>query len=632
MLKALLFFLFNAVLVSAQSQMPVYALRSVPDSMKTNANVVLREEYIKLTVKSSNSAKYEVHDVFTLLNEEAKNYLFFNEFSYKYVSLEDAEFVVYDLEGNRLKTYSKKNMSSQNYGEGLVPEGKMTYFNVNAPSYPITVEINYSLKFKGILSLPGFIFQPAGQSVQHAVFEVEAPVESGIRYKLVNTSLEPVKESDGSKTVYRWELRNLAAYQAEKHCGSAYNYESAVLIAPVKFQLDDYAGDMSSWKNYGTWVNELYAKTTGLSEEKKTFYRELVKGTQSDEEKARTLYRYLQDNMRYVSIQLGIGGWQPFPASFVDEMKYGDCKALSNFLRSALDAVHIKSNILIIQGSMAPRKVYEEFPDHYFNHVILCIPHPTDTTWLECTSSTLPFGELGPFTENRKAMLITDSGGVLVNTPRSNYKNNTENFTSLVEIDTEGGAKASTVWTTTGETRDDLINRFNDLKDDERKTFFIRENGWKQPDQIMISSAGKRDNPYRVTANMEYEKISAFKAGSKYFLAPRLYDIFNDDIPEKEKRTRDYYFSFPYQSTDTTTFVLPPGFSVENIPVEKTVEKSFAFFHCKSTLNAAGHTLTVVTQLQVKEMVIKAANYSQLLDFKAQVNSSVNEKIVLRKD
>ena len=621
-------------LLSAHSfaQAPVYPARAIPDSMLKNANVVLREEYRKLTVKSSNSAKFEVHDVLTILNEQGRNYLFFNQFSDKFEVLDDAEFIVYDTEGNKIKTYEKKNMNSINYGEGLVPEGKMTYFSPNAPSFPITVEINYTIKFKGIIGLPGFIIQPSGQSVQHEVFEVETPADLGIRYKMINTNREPVKTDDGAKQLYRWEVRNLVAYQYEKQSGSAYNYEPAVLIGPVKFQMDEYEGDMTSWKNFGTWMNELYEKTTVLPEEKKRFYRNLVKDATSDEEKARIIYRYLQDNMRYVSIQLGIGGLQPFPASFVDEKKYGDCKALSNFLRSALDAVNIKSSVLIIQGGVEPRKVYAEFPADYFNHVILCIPHPKDTVWLECTSSILPFGELGPFTENRKAMMITDSGGVLVNTPKSNYNENLENFTSRIEVDAEGGAKVITNWSSTGEQRFELLSRFHDLKEDEKKTYFIRENEWKQPDLFNISNSGKRDNPYRVTAKMEYEKISSFTAGKKLFLAPMLYSIFDEDIPETEKRTHAYLFTCPYQSTDTTIYTFPAGFAVENLPANKSIEMPFAVYHCTSTLDANSRTLTIVSLLQIREREIKAAEYPQLLDFKKQVKGSVNEKIVVRRD
>jgi uncharacterized protein YbaA (DUF1428 family) len=473
--------------------------------------------------------------------------------------------------------------------------------------------------------------QSPWQSVQHSVFEVEVPADLGVRYKLVNTNQQPQIKQDGGKDVYTWEIKNVKAYKLEKHSGSSYGYEPTVLLGPTKFQLDEYDGDMTTWKNFGAWIDNLYAKTTALPEEKKAFYRDMVKNAATDRQKAEILYNYMQNNMRYVSIQLGIGGLRPFPASFVDDKKYGDCKALSNYLKSALDAVGVKSNLLIIQGGMMPREVYEDFSANYFNHAILCIPQPKDTIWLECTSTTLPFAQLGPFTENRKAMMVTENGGALVNTPVSNYKTNTQHVNTFIEVNDEGGAKVKTSYTLWGEDRDELLNRYHDLNEDEKRKYFITQNEWKQPDDLQISNSNDKANPYLVSATMDYEKIYSFNAGSKLFFEARLYPIFDVEIPEYEKRKADYYFTSPYQVIDTTVYKFPAVYTLENIPKNKQVQFSFAQYSCNYSWDAATHTLTSVAVLQIKDRVIKAADYTKLLDFKKQVMADVNEKVVMKR-
>lgn len=632
MIKNTFFFIFLFVFLKGHAQTDIYAAITIPDSLKKNANVVLRDQYIKFILKDMNTAKYEEHTVYTILNENGKSYLNFDEFSSKFRVLDDAEIKVYDAFGVKQNTYSKKEMTYLNYGEGLVPEGKLTYFSVNAPTYPFTIEINYTIKYKGILGLPGYIIQPTGMSVQHAIFDVEAPADLGIRYKLVNTSIKPAITHDTNKDVYHWETTGLVANKSEAHSGSAFSYEPAVFLGPNKFQLDDYDGDMTSWKNFGIWINDLYKKTGSLTDEKKSFYQSLVKNEVTAEQKARILYNYMQNNMRYVSIQLGIGGLRPFPASFVDEKKYGDCKALSNYLKSALDAVGVKSNIVIIQGGMTPRDVLEDFPANYFNHVILCIPNMGDSTWLECTSNTLPFAELGPFTENRKAMMVTENGGVLVNTPRSSYLKNSEMFMTNIEVDDDYSAKVTTSYNSTGEERNNLLMDFHVMKDDDKREYFIKGMGWKHPDIIKISTSSKTDNPYTVTAKMEYEKIYSFKSGSKYFLEPRLHPIFREDIPETEKRIRDYYFVCPYQNSDTTIYKFPKGYSPEFLPKNKSLIQSFAQYTANYSWDAASQTLSSVASIQVRERIIKAADYQKLLDFKKQVMADMNEKIVMKKE
>ena len=629
-----LMFLVLITIIWKQSigQFTNYSLLGIADSMRKNADVVIRESTVKLVIRSSNSARYEVHQIYTVLNEQGKGMLSFNKFSDKFQVLDDALINVFDVLGNKKITYNKKDMTSLNYGEGLVPEGKWTYVDLNVTSYPITVELNYTIKYKGIYNLPTYTFQYPWQSVEHANFDMEVPVDLGVRYKLLNTNREPLIAHDGNRTLYHWETKSLIAYPSEKHSGSPFNYEPSVLVGPVKFQLDEYEGDMTSWKNFGKWIKDLYATTTELQEERKLFYRALVKNATSDMEKSGILYHYLQNNMRYISIQLGIGGLRPFPASFVDEKKYGDCKALSNYLKSALDAVGIKSNLAIIQGGLSPRNISEDFPANYFNHVILCIPHEKDSTWLECTSSSLPFAMLGPFTENRKALLITDSGGVLVNTPQSNYKINSESFFTRITVEEDGGAKATAICRSTGDQRDELLMGFHNGKDDEKRKYFISGNEWKQPDFIDISTSGKSDDPYLLKASMEYEKVFSFKAGNKYFFDPRLYAIFQEEIPESEQRTMDYYFTCPYQSFDTTVYTFPRGYSVEKMPKGKSITFPFAVFTCNYSWDGGSNTLQNISNLQIRDRVIPAADYKKLLDFKRQVLACMNEKIVMKKE
>ena len=66
--------------------------------------------------------------------------------------------------------------------------------------------------------------------------------------------------------------------------------------------------------------------------------------------KVAVLYNYLQQNTHYVGIQLGIGGWQTYDAAYVATKKYGDCKALSNFMISLLKEAGIKGHAVVIKG------------------------------------------------------------------------------------------------------------------------------------------------------------------------------------------------------------------------------------------------------------------------------------------
>src|SRR5690606_29128387 len=126
----------------------------------------------------------------------------------------------------------------------------------------------------------------------------------------------------------------------------------------------------------------------------------------------------MQSHTRYVGNQYGLSGWQTFRASEVCAKGYGDCKGLTNYLKALLEVAGIHSyTVLIDAGDRHYRKPDPEFPTNTFNHVILCVPDKTDTIWVECTDPYLPAGYLGSFTQDRRGLLCTATGGSLVRTP-----------------------------------------------------------------------------------------------------------------------------------------------------------------------------------------------------------------------
>src|SRR3546814_899435 len=148
------------------------------------------------------------------------------------------------------------------------------------------------------------------------------------------------------------------------------------------------------------------------------YVKALVAGLASDKEKAAVLYGFLQRKTRYVSIQIGIGGFKPMAAATVDRLGYGDCKGLVNYMRALLAVVDIPSYYCVVEAGNAKRGIRADFASmDQGNHVILCVPLEQDTVWLECTSQRLPFGFLGSFTDDRTVWACTPEGGKLLKTP-----------------------------------------------------------------------------------------------------------------------------------------------------------------------------------------------------------------------
>lgn len=403
-----------------------------------------------------------------------------------------------------------------------------------------------------------------------------------------------------------------------------------IQIAPNKFSYYGNEGDLTSWKKYGEWINNLYKGLDELPAERKQFFLNLVKDAKTEKEKARIIYDYLQKNFRYVSIQLGVGGLKPFPASFTDQKKYGDCKGLSNYMKAALNAVGVKSYVGIINCYYNNEPVDIDFPYQGFNHVILCIPQPKDSIWLECTSNTTDFNVLGPFTENRYALLVTEEGGKLVSTPKSKPSDNFFFATTIVPIEPDGGGLPQLKLLLSGEYKDEVKNKFFDEKKDDQKDFLMNYYGLKHPDDFIVTKLDTI-NEYGASIKLAYSKIPEFVAGNKMFLAPRLYKLLRGKLPKAENRRLDFFFPNPFIKSDTTIYQLPDGYTIDALPAAKNISCDYGNFVTKYWFDAEKRIVYSTAKLELTQLRIPAARYAQVKTFFDEVMKEDSQRIVVKK-
>ena len=110
---------------------------------------------MEFEVKSIDKATYKVHKVVTILNENGKDELVFHEFSDQFRSLESASIQLFDSKGYSLQKYKRSDLSKQIAGEGLVPDGKVYFIELPSPNYPVTIQVDYEIKYNGLLNYPG---------------------------------------------------------------------------------------------------------------------------------------------------------------------------------------------------------------------------------------------------------------------------------------------------------------------------------------------------------------------------------------------------------------------------------------------------------------------------------------------
>ncbi|TKG95068.1 DUF3857 domain-containing protein [Puteibacter caeruleilacunae] len=323
-----------------------------------------------------------------------------------------------DLEGKTLRELKKKEIVTRNafssgsfYNDQFVKE-----FNLKWHSYPYQIRYTVRRSSNRFIYLgnwyPSFNMD---SPTRYATLELKIPADKKIRINTTgnfNLQCDTVNEIHA----YRWEIHDVPPVKKEIFAPSLQESLPHVTIIPVEFEYGQ-EGSFESWALYGQWQDRINQNLDVLTKEEALKVKQLTAKCKNDKEKIQVLYNYLQDYTRYINVSIKIGGLKPYPASYVCTNKYGDCKALTIYMKAMLKEVGIPSYYTTVYAGVNPKQVNTNTPAQQFNHVILTVPNNGDTIYLENTSNYSPFKYYGTSTQGRKALLVDGSNSHLIDIP-----------------------------------------------------------------------------------------------------------------------------------------------------------------------------------------------------------------------
>lgn len=617
--------------------MPVAAFaarNAAPTDLTAGANVVINSQETVFTVASPGSATKTFKTKITILNE---NGLHRAKLHVPYDKLEKVMYVKgtsYDKTGKKIKTLKASDISdvSAISDISLFEDNRVKIANLSHTVYPFTVEFEYQTVSSNMLFYP--TWRPLNEeklSVEKATFTVIMPAAMKLRYREVNMEQKGTSRTEGEQQIYTWQVSNLTPFKSEPYMPYWGDLIPAVHTAPTDFEVQGYAGNMSNWLDYGQWINKLNAGRDVLPEATKAKIAALVADAKTPEEKVKRVYEYLQNNTRYISIQLGIGGWQPFEASFVDSKGYGDCKALTNYTQAMLKTIGIESyHALINAGEDAPM-LMTDFPSSQFNHVILSVPMQSDTLWLECTNQTESAGYTGSFTGNRKALLVTPEGGKVVNTPTYTAAHNAQHRTVTVKLDDKGNGTANVLTRYTGQEHETHRSVMLNASSEDQRKWLYRNIDIPAFEVKSFSFSLKKGKLPEVTEKLDLTlRQCATLSGKRMFLAPNLMNKWDSTPNAVENRKWDVVRSLAYTNTDTVIYEMPAGYTLEYKPNDAAYNTEFGIF--KTNTKVDGQKVVYVRTLQMHKGHYKPEAYAKMLEFMNSIVKSDSQQLVFVKN
>ncbi len=266
--------------------------------------------------------------------------------------------------------------------------------------------------------------------VREAHYTLQLP--PGWEYKTAWINAAESKPTSSGNNQWQWVVNDVKEIRHEEEMPPRSGVAGQMIVSLIP--PNGSRKGFVNWSEQGQWISMLAQGRGDASPEIKQKVAELTAGKTSTLEKMQALANYVQRDIRYVAIELGIGGWQPHPARDIYNNHYGDCKDKATLLSSMLKEIGTES--YYVEVNIARGAVNAEMPPYpYFNHRILGIRLPDDVKDLSLesvythpklgrilifdpTNAMTPLGQVGGYLQGNYGLLVTPDGGDLIQIPQ----------------------------------------------------------------------------------------------------------------------------------------------------------------------------------------------------------------------
>ena len=447
---------------------------------------------------------------------------------------------------------------------------------------------------------------------------------------------------------WRWKASNVDAIVREQSMPPWQGIAAQMVVALVP-PPGKVVGGFQSWRDMGLWYLDLARDRPKASPAIKAKVQQ-VASAGSVLEKTRALARYVQSDIRYVGIQLGIGGFQPHAAEAVFSNGYGDCKDKVTLLMSMLKEVGVDAYYVLINSSRGSVTASSP-PNLGFDHVILAIQLPANdesaalaaavthpklgrVLFFDPTSPFVPFGRLPGELQAGYGLLVTADGGELMQMPLAPFETNGRKRTAKLSLDAKGTLRGDVEEQWQGDTAADERGRFQYVErdTDRRKTLEERlalSLANFQVDKASVRGSTTLDRPLEWQYTLEAASYSKL-VGNVMLLRPRVLGSLSSRMLETPKaRRQPIEFVVPSRWVDVFEITLPEGFVVDQLP--PAVKEDLGFASYRSGVEAVdAHTLRYSRTFDLREVTVPAAKAEELKKLYRAIDVDERASVVLR--
>ncbi|MBS7333108.1 MAG: DUF3857 domain-containing protein [Weeksellaceae bacterium] len=608
-----------------------YPVDQIPTELKKDAYAVIRSDKTDVQLNSINEFKYTNEVVISVLDKSGDSYVDAYQHYNPNTKIDLFEVEIFDGNGKSIKKFKPKDLSDASAVSGgqLYTDNRIKYLEFTPTFYPYTVRYKVTTTNKNTLSLPRwFPISNGNLAVEKSSYTFTNNTSFTLRHLEKNLENYNIIKNKTDKT-FNYELNNSKPLQDEDYMINWRNIMPHVIIASDQINIDGTQGKFDNWNDYGKWSYQyLVDGKLDFTPAQKAYFRDLVKDAKTEKQKVAILYQYMQKKVRYIGVQLGIGGLSPFPNSYVESKSYGDCKALSNYMIGMLDAVGIKGYHTVLFANNNSVDIDDQMMYQQGNHMIVYVPLADEDIWIEATSQTSPFNHLGQFSGNRNVLIYHENGGKIIPSQVFDHNNNILTTKGTIEITLEGNAKIDLHETSKGLFYDDNSFVKTYLHKDQIDHFKRKFPVLAQPNINDIRFENDWENASFETFLKVTSSNFAKKQGNNLIF--NLIPANNETSTLKKAKERNYDFHISRGYTDIMEFeiIVPENVKtpIQIQPIE--IKSEFGSYHLTVEKTAQNKYILKRTYKQIKGNYEKA-KFNDYVEFRRQVSANDNIKTLL---
>ncbi|HET6840603.1 MAG TPA: DUF3857 domain-containing protein [Candidatus Angelobacter sp.] len=487
------------------------------------------------------------------------------------------------------------------------------------------------------------------------IFQEQEPVEQS-RYELrlspgwrvksdwTNYKEEKAQEANGALI---WQLANIPRIEAEPHRPPSMGLAGQVVFTFLSDKMKDKS--YKSWSDFGSWYTQLSSGVRDASPALQEKVRALAPANLPLLQRIKALADFAQHDVRYVAIEIGVGGYRPHAAGDIFEHRYGDCKDKATVLSSMLAQIGVKSYYVVVNATRGV-VVKNSAPGlGGFNHMVLAIALPNasypnampamyDHSKLghllifDPTNDFVPLGQIPYYEQDNYGMLVDEEGGELIHLPLSNPESNGVVRNARLKLLPDGTLEGEIEEIRTGfEAMTARMALQNETEQNRRKIvekLVSRSMGNFQIDNFELVHAGEIDKDLIIRYRVKAEHY-AKNAGAMLLVRPRVVGEMAGAWDANKPRHYAYDFPAPFVNTDKVEIAVPEGFQVYELPEPAKTALPFAQYSSKT--EAEGNTIKYTREYKMEATEVPLDGMAQLKTLFADITSDEKNMAVLKK-